>query len=288
MNLKARMTLTGLVIALVGAILLTFAGIETIDAGEVGVVKRWGRVTGRVLDPGAHVVVPVADDVLKYDTKKVIYEARRQVPKDTLFGSEDGVYIDHTVDTNTSDGQQVNVYFTIRFSVDPTQATGIAQEVGSENLLVDKVIRPEARIWTRNVPRQFEAAELYSKDVVEVQTRIAEALRPVYEDNGVILDSVGIREIEFADEYVRAIETKQIEAVKVETEQNKAEQAKFEKERRITQAQASAEEQRLQQETLGQEVLEKLLIDKWDGKYPKTLVVGGGQEFILPLPENQE
>lgn len=103
--------------------------------------------------------------------------------------------------------------------------------------------------------------------------------------NGLVLDSVGIREIKFTDQYISAIETKQIEAVKVETEKNIAEQATFQKEARITKAEGQAEEQRLQRQTLDAQVLEKikldnqkLFIEKWDGTMPRIV---GSEEFLL-------
>ncbi len=259
----------------------TLMAVTIIDAGEVGVVKRLGRVTGRVLEPGFHLVTPFTDDVLTYDTKKVIYETRR----DPLKRDPKGITTDFTVDTNTKDGQQVDVFFTIRFAVDPTKASWITQNIGSQEALIDKVIRPEARIWARNVPREFEAADLYSGNVVDVQNKIADALRPVYAENGVILDSVGIRELQFEEEYISAIEAKQIEFVKVETEKNRAEQAKYQKEQIVTAAQGTAEEQRLQRDTLTPALLEKLKLDRWDGHYPTTLFIGaGGTDFIVPLP----
>ena len=262
-----------------------------VDAGEVGVVKKFGEVTGRVLDPGFHFKAPFVDSVLTYNTKKDIYQTQREPEK----RDAEGITTDYAVDTNTSDGQQVDIFFTVRYSVDPTQASWIAQNIGSQELLIDKVIKPEARIWARSVPREFVAADLYSGSVVDVQNKIADALRPVYETNGVIFDSVGIREIEFDEKYVSAIENKQIEAVKIETAQNQAEAAKFDKEKRITEAQAQAEEQRLQSQTLDSQVLEKIqqdnlgrAIDKWKGDVPAWLFMGsdGISDLILNPPTN--
>lgn len=292
---KAGIAVIGLLILLL--LLPSLLGLRFVDAGEVGVVTRFGRVTGRNLDPGAHFVMPFVDRVLTYDTKLVVYETRKEIDGklayDKVYDEEASVYLDYPVDTNTLDGQRVNIYYTVRFSVDPTRAGEIAQEVGSEDALVGKIVKTESRIWARNIPREYDAASLYSGNVVDVQNKIADRLRPVFEENGIFLDEVGIREIEFTEEYVRAIEQKQIEAVKVETEQNIAEQAKFQKEARITQAQAQAEEQRLQRETLDGQVLEKIKLDvqreqinKWNGAYPQYLFLGTeGQDFLLGLPE---
>jgi regulator of protease activity HflC (stomatin/prohibitin superfamily) len=258
-----------------------FWAITTIEAGTVGVVKQFGQVTGKTLEPGFHVITPFVDKVVVYNTKKVIYETTSE---DKQKGSEAN-YKDYPVDTNTKDGQQVDVYYTVRFSIDPTMATFVTQNIGSEGALVDKIVKTESRIWARNIPREFEAEELYSGEgAVKVQNKVESILRPVFQENGIILDSVGIREIKFTDQYVQAIESKQIEAVKIETERNKAEQEKFKKDASITNAEAQAQAQKLQRETISAELLQKLLIEKWSGNYPQYLVITEGNDFILPLP----
>lgn len=255
-------------------------GFRTIDAGEVGVVTRFGQVTGKVLSPGANFITPWVEGVTTYNTKKVIYETSTA---ENQKGSQ-ADYKDFPVDTNTKDGQQVNIFYTVRFSVDPTKATFVAQNLGAESALVDKIVKTESRIWVRNIPREFEAQELYTGiGVVEVQNEIEAKLRPTFEANGLILDSVGIREIKFNQDYVDAIEKKQIAAVQVETEKNIAEQAKFKKEARITEAEAAAKEQELQRTTISDELLRKMWIERWNGQLP-TYVMGNEATNLIQLP----
>lgn len=269
--------------------LLFFSTFRVISAGEVGVVTRFGRVTGRVLDPGAHFIIPIVEKTSIYNTKKIIYETATREKQEY----SDADYKDFPVDTNTEDGQQVDIFYTIRFSIDPTKVAWIAQNIGSELALVEKVVKTESRIWARNVPRRFTANTLYTGDgSIQVQNQIFDALKDTYEENGLILDSVGIREIKFTEQYIGAIEAKQIEAVKVETEKNKADQAKFQKEARITRAQGEAEEQRLQRETLNAQVLEKIqldnqkaFLDKWNGVMPRIVGTEGALFDVSALLE---
>lgn len=265
-------------------VVLFLLSVRIISAGEVSVVVRFGRVTGRVLDPGAHFIIPLVENTKSYNTKKIIYETSTL---DKQKASE-ADYKDYPVDTNTEDGQQVNIFYTVRFSIDPTKAAWIAQNIGSEIALVEKVVKTESRIWARNVPRRFSAHMLYTGDgSIKVQNEIFDALKPTFEENGLVLDSVGIREIQFTDQYIGAIETKQIEAVKVETEKNIAEQAKHQKDARIIQAQGEAEEQRLQRLTLDAQVLQKigldnqkLFIEKWNGTMPKIV---GSEDMLFDV-----
>lgn len=214
-----------------------FSSIATIDAGTVGVVKRFGRVTGQVLDPGFHLILPFIDRVVIYNTKDIIYETT-PVEKQAASKAD---YVDYPVDTTTEDGQQVNISYSIRFRVKRSEAPRIAQELGDEAAVVEKVVKFHSRVLCRQIPRRYEASELYTGDVTVVQNEIVQQIRPLFEDKGLELDSLGIREITFSADYVDAIEQKQIEKEKVTTEQYRAEQAKYRKEATITEAEGEAE-----------------------------------------------
>ena len=286
-NEKGQINLLTIFVIILGLIALLlvlpwFLGFRTVDAGEVAVVTKFGQVTGRVLDPGANWVVPFVEGTLTYNTKKVTYETASE---EKQKGSE-ADYKDFPVDTNTEDGQPVDISYTVRFSVDPTKATWVAQNIGSEEALVEKVVKTESRIWARNVPRRYKAEDLYTgAGSQNVQNEIFDQLKGTFEKNGLILDTVGIREITFDKSYVEAIKAKQVEAVNIQVEENKAAQEKFRKEQRITQAEGQAREQELQRSTISPELLQKLLVEKWDGHYPQYMVTGSGAgQFILPLP----
>lgn len=223
-----------------------FSSIATIDAGTVGVVKRFGRVTGQVLDPGFHLIVPFIDRVLIYNTKDIIYETT-PVEKQAASKAD---YVDYPVDTTTEDGQQVNISYSIRFRVKRSEAPRIAQELGDEAAVVEKVVKFHSRVLCRQIPRGYKASELYTGDVTVVQDEIVQQIRPLFEAKGLELDSLGIREITFSADYVDAIEQKQIENEKVTTEQYRAEQAKYRKEATITEAEGEAEAIRIKGEAL--------------------------------------
>ena len=261
-------------------VVLVLSGFRTVKAGEVAVVTRFGQVTGRVLSPGASIIMPFVEQTFVYNTKKINYETAPDEKK--MLSTAD--YRDIPVDTNTKDGQPVDISYTIRFSVDPTKATWVAQNIGPEGALVEKIVKTESRVWVRNVPRGHSAEELYTGEgSLKVQEAIYEKLKPVFEANGLILDMVGVREIAFDKSYVEAIKAKQVELVKIEVEKNKAAQEQFRKEQRITAAEGQAREQELQRTTISDALLRKLWIEKWDGKLP-TYVGGDSTSSLLQIP----
>lgn len=244
-------------------------------------MTRFGGVTGRVLDPGLNFKIPFIERTKTIVTQKSIYETTT----DTKQKGSQANYKDYPVDTNTSDGQRVDVFYTIRFSADPSKASWLVSELGGMDQAVEKIVKAESRIWVRTIPREYKANDLYTgSGVVEVQNKIYEVLYPKFSDNGLILDSVGIREIQFSEEYITAVERKQIEEVNIETESNRALQAEKRKEATILDAEAQAESQRLQRESISDQVLEKIWIEKWNGQLP-TYVTGDAANLIQ-IPSN--
>lgn len=257
--------------------LLALTSLRLVKAGTVKVVTRFGRVTGRMLRPGAHFIIPLAEGTITYNTKKVTYEASNEPQRSKA------TYTDIPVDTTTLDGQQIELNYTARFSIDPAKAGWIANNIGTEADVVEKIVKTDTRIHARNIAREFNAADLYTGNISQVQRAIEDTLRPIFEENGLILDEFGIRSIAFTDEYINAIEAKQIEKERVITEENIAKQEEFRKEARITRAEGQAEEQRLQRATLTDTLLMKMWIEKWSGEVP-NVVTGDQGNLLFQIP----
>lgn len=257
--------------------LLALTSLRLVRAGTVKVVTRFGRVTGRMLRPGAHFIIPLAEGTITYNTKKVTYEASNEPQRSKA------TYTDIPVDTTTLDGQQIELNYTARFSIDPAKAGWIANNIGTEADVVEKIVKTDTRIHARNIAREFNAADLYTGNISQVQRAIEDTLRPIFEENGLILDEFGIRSIAFTNEYINAIEAKQIEKERVFTEENIAKQEEFRKEARITKAEGQAEEQRLQRATLTDTLLMKMWIEKWSGEVP-NVVTGDQGNLLFQIP----
>jgi len=209
-----------------------------IDFGTVGMVTRFGRITGRIMDPGLNWKAPFVDRVIIYRTQEIVYITEEQEGAGDRMS---GTYMDFPTDTTTADGQQITVKYSVRFRIDATKITRIANEVGSEEALVDKVVKFHTRILARNIPKEYEALDLYTGKIQAVQVEFEDQLRPLLAEKGVILEAFGLRQIQFQEDYVQAIEQKQIEAENVQTEQNRAEQAKWRAQSAIEAAKGEAQ-----------------------------------------------
>ncbi len=74
-----------------------------------------------------------------------------------------------------------------------------------------------------------------------MQVKFEDEIRPLLAEKGVILEAFGLRKIDFQEDYVQAIEQKQIEAENVITERNRAEQAKWRAQSAIEEAKGEAQ-----------------------------------------------
>jgi len=211
-----------------------------VEYGTVGMVTRFGQITGQVMNPGLNWKLPFVDKVIIYHTQEMVYVTEDGDPN-MGWDSRNGTYQDYPTDTTTADGQQITVKYSVRFRIDKSQVTIIAEEIGDEEQVIEKVVKFSTRILARNIPKEYAALDLYAGQIQAVQDKFEEELRPVLAEKGIILEAFGLRKIDFQDDYVQAIEQKQIEAENVTTEKNRAEQAKWKAQSAIEEAKGQAQ-----------------------------------------------
>jgi len=281
MQLKEHLvTIPKRFVVFIGTIFVLIAFFNTfikIDSGTIGVIRRFGRIN-KILQPGLNFAIPFVDRVTIYNTQKIIYETS-EYPSESMAS-----YTDFPVDSTTNDGQPILIKYSIRFSIDPNQAEWIANNLGEEDEIVEKIVKMASRTYVRGVVREYKAADLYTGNITEVQEEVGKQLMEKFEENGLIFDEFGIRNIDFSQDYVDAIEQKQIEKEKVTTEKYIAEQEQYKKEASITKAQGDAETQRLLQETITDQILQKMWIEKWDGQLP-NVINGESEDLILDISD---
>jgi len=232
------------VVIFVVVLLLLLNSFVIVQAGNIRVLTKFGRTVGVTFNPGIHIKVPFIQNTLNYSTRQVTYETS------DLPETSQANYPDYAVDTTSSDGQQIKLKYTIRFSIDGKQAEWILNNIGTMDNLVEKVVKTEARSLSRNIPKKYTAAQLYSEQVFDVQDEIGNALRPIFEKNGIILDEFLLRKIDFTEGYFNILEEKQIAEERIVVEQNILEQEKIKKEQLIIQAEAEARQIEIKGEAL--------------------------------------
>jgi regulator of protease activity HflC (stomatin/prohibitin superfamily) len=236
---KQRLPLPGrgslLVVVLVFVVLLlASSSYVQVSYGTVALVTRFGAVTGRVMQPGLNWKMPLVENIVPYRTQEIVYQTAGE-------GEAQADYVDFPTDTTTADGQQIILKYSIRFCIDPQKVSWIANNIGGEQDVVEKVVKFHSRILARNIPKEYAALDLYTGNILAVQEQFEEQLAPLFAEKGIILDSFGLRKIEFTEDYRQAVEQKQIEAENITTEQHRAEQATYQAQAQVELAKGEAQ-----------------------------------------------
>jgi regulator of protease activity HflC (stomatin/prohibitin superfamily) len=271
------------VIAFIFALILILNTFVVVQAGNVRVLTQFGRTVGVTFHPGIHLKIPFVQNTINYSTRQVTYETG-DTPETSMAN-----YPDLAVDTTSSDGQQVQLKFTVRFAIDGQQAEWILNNIGTMGDLVEKVVKTEARSYARNIPKKYTAAQLYSEQVFDVQEELGNTLRPIFEANGIILDEFLLRKIDFTEEYFNVLEDKQIAEERIVVEQNVLEQEKIRKEQAIIQAEAEARQIEIKGEALKEnpEIIQLEFIQKLSPNITWGILPGEGIIPFLDLAQLQ-
>jgi regulator of protease activity HflC (stomatin/prohibitin superfamily) len=160
--------------------------VACVKTGHVGVVTLFGRVTGRTMTEGMHLVNPLAR-VHELTIKTQEVKERAEVP--------------------SKEGLIMGLEASVLYHLDPQQAAAVFQQIGpgyAEVLLV-----PNFRSAMRGVTAANSASTLYSDARESVARQIMSDLRGQVQARGIVIENVLLRDLQLPDTLKQAIEAKQ-------------------------------------------------------------------------------
>ena len=175
----------GLVLLIVLAITAANS-VACIGTGHVGVVTTFGRVTGRTMAEGIHVVNPVSR-VHELDVKTQEIKERTSVP--------------------SKEGLIMGLEASVLYHLDRSRAAEVYQTIGTN--YADVLLIPNFRSAIRAVTAAHTAATLYSDARETIARQIQTDLQAQVESRGVIVETVLLRDLQLPDTLKHAIEAKQ-------------------------------------------------------------------------------
>lgn len=288
---STRISLSVVLVLLVAASALSTlgAGVVVIDAGEVGVVFNplvSGGIKETPLYPGLHFILPYVETVYRYSTLEQVYTMTK-VPAEGEVAGDDSLW------SPTSEGLQVGIDSSTRYKVNPAMAPYVHSNLRGDYRNI--VVRPTIRSVVRLHVSQHRVTDIYGPMRREIQEAIEEDIRKVFEQEGLILLSFDIRNVNFTEEYARSIEQKQIAQQQAEQmqyvlqkEQQEAERKRVEaegiKQAAIIKAEGEAEALRLVSQALAENP--HLLTYRYIEKIAptvQTILLPSGTPFLLDL-----
>ena len=243
-------------ILIIFAIITIFSSFKTIKSGEVGLKVRFGKIVNTSLQEGFNLKIPYIEKIVKVNVK---------VQK-----------VELTTESSSKDLQTIQTLLAVNYNVDKEQATTLYKNVGEdyENI----VLVPAIQESIKAVMSQFTAEETITKRN-EVSDLCLQEIQDKVEKYGINIDDFNIIDLDFSEEYTKAIEEKQVAEQKVLTAKQQLEKSKIESEKKIVEAEAEAKANELKKRTLTKELIMQEYISKWDGKLPT--VTSGNNIFDI-------
>jgi prohibitin 1 len=260
---KTLVRSVGMLLLLGVLVVVAFSSTSCVGTGHVGVVTMFGRVTGRTLGEGIHIVNPAAN-VTELSIKTQEIKEKAAVP--------------------SKEGLIMGLEASILYHLDPAQAATVYQQMGptyAEILLI-----PTFRSAIRAITAGNTAASLYSDGREGIAQQILEDVRRQVAPRGVIVENVLLRDLQLPETLKHAIEAKQQAQQEAQRMEFVLQREKQEAERKRVEASGIKDFQ----DIVSQGISEKLL--EWKGieatmelvksQNSKVIVVGNSRNG-LPL-----
>jgi len=235
--------LLGLGLIAVGLLSSCFVQIQP---GEVGVQTLFGKIQPGALTEGLNFVNPLVD-VKRFDVKTQNYTMSAVHDE----GDKEG---DDAIRVLTADGLEVVIDLSVLYHIVPDKAPDILRNIGTD--ILDKIVRPVSRTKIRDNAVFYDAVALYSSKREEFQVKIFQAIEKEFNDRGLVLENLLIRNIQLPESVKQSIESK------INAEQD-AQKMKFvlekerqEAERKRVEAQGISDYQRILTSTLTDKLIQ--------------------------------
>ena len=231
-----------------------------INAGERGVLMKFGQVQPQVLEEGIHPIIPIAQTV-----KKMSVRVQKQ---------------EITAEASSKDLQEVFTDVALNWHISPDHANTIYQQIGEKLAIIDRIIDPAVEEVLKAVMAKYTAEEIITKRG-NVKDEVDTLLTNRLSGYNIAVDDISLVHVHFSPKFRDAVEAKQIAEQEAKRADFIALKAIKEAEAKVNLARGEGESQRILRETLSPELLQKQAIDKWNGNLP--LVVGESTSKVLDI-----
>lgn len=185
---RSSLRLVGIALLVVVAVVVIFSSYAIVSPGHRGVVVMLGRVESTALGEGFHLILPPV--------------ARQVVPIDVRTKK-----LEVITEAASADLQAVTITAVLNYHLDPSAVAQLYQGVGLdyENIIIAPALQEAIKAATA----QFRIDQILTERVV-LKELIRNSLREQLADNQIIVDQFSMANVEFSQEFNRAIEQKQV------------------------------------------------------------------------------
>jgi prohibitin 1 len=244
-------------------VILLFASVAKVDAGHVGVLTLFGKVTAEVLPEGIHLVNPFkVNNQLSVRTQEIKESAA--VP--------------------SSEGLVMNLDTSLIYHLNPAKAAEVYQKLGPNYLVI--VVEPILRAAIREATASHSANALYTGEREQVARQINSQLMSQLNPRGIEVENVLLRDIQLPSTLRASIERKQQAEQEALAMSFRLQREKQEAERKRIEAQGIHDFQQIVAQGISPALLEWKGIEATEAlaksENAKVVVIGSGKSG-LPL-----
>lgn len=259
----------------IAAVVLALACFYAQDVGEAVVIRNFGgSLAGHTTEAGFHVKAPW-QDVTSWDIRNRLINLYR----DNEYSYDNGSYDGATVTVNDSSGTKADVDVQVIYSIDPESVERLYADYGTQEAYVSNYVSNDVRQTVRDCAGTFTTIQLLT-DRDAYAKSIMDALTSRWEGMGVMVESVQVQDVRYADSITEAYANAQTAEIEKQRALNAQETAKVEAETKSIEAQGEADANAILTQSLTPEVLQQ--------RYYETLQsIGEGGNLVL-LPEGSQ
>jgi regulator of protease activity HflC (stomatin/prohibitin superfamily) len=185
-----------------GPLLLAFS-IVVVPSGMAGVrVSEMSWTVPGTLYPGAHMVMPLMEDVALFDTRDQVFNTRdSEVAKPSAGGLPPKP---HLLDVQAKEGLTLGLAITVRYRLDAKRLDYIQGNLPRP--VEEEIVPPTvASVWREIVPN-YTVREVFSAKREEVRQRAAGLITQKLAADGIVVKEVMLRDIQLPPEYAKGLE----------------------------------------------------------------------------------
>src|SRR5271166_3933023 len=193
----------GLLLLAWGPLLIAFS-IVVVPSGMAGVrVSQMNGTEPGTLYPGAHLVMPLIEDVALFDTRDQVFTTGTL--EDGKAAAANVSAKSQLLDVQAKEGLTLGLAITVRYRLDPKRLDYIQSNLPRP---VEKEIVPPivASVWRELVPN-YTVRDVFSAKREEVRQRAAGMITQKLAADGIVVKEVMLRDIQLPEDYAKGLET---------------------------------------------------------------------------------
>jgi len=232
-----------------------------VSPGEVAIKARLGKIVDSY-EEGLHFKAPLVESIIKFSI-----QIQRADIKTQAF---------------SKDLQTMNVHLVVNHRIQKGTVVSVYRNLGPH--YVDTVVEPTVQEIFKSIAAKFSAERIIADRNLLVEEINKDAKDKLMKQEIIVTD-ISVVDLDFTDQFLKAVEDKQVADQQAQMAGKLVEKAKRDAEQQIAKSRGEAEALRMQREQVTPALIELRKVDaqlkaieKWNGVLPGY--VGAGVPFI--------